>query len=219
MTEHRPANPRDVRIEVAEFTDKATGKVTEYRYVALEDYERLRAENERLQSAYDALLADLKQLGDPLALERLMQDAERYRRANRRSLGEALVERLRALARGQDLLGRRADYGEYWAASEEAADMIERLVEELGEAEVERLRAENERLQSAYDALLADLKKLGDPLALEKLMQDAERYRWLRKDRVVRGRYIKADESMSDALRNDDWFDERVDAFRALETK
>jgi hypothetical protein len=40
-----PANPRDVRIEIA---DKATGKVTEYRYVALEDYERLRADIERL---------------------------------------------------------------------------------------------------------------------------------------------------------------------------
>ena len=46
----RTANPRDVRIEVAEGAALATGEVTEYRYVSLTDYERLRAENERLRA-------------------------------------------------------------------------------------------------------------------------------------------------------------------------
>ena len=47
-------------------------------------------------------------------------------------------------------------------------------------SDYDALLAENAKLQSAYDGLLADLKQLGDPLALEKLMQYAERYRWLR---------------------------------------
>ena len=37
-----------------------------------------------LATDYDALLADLKKLGDPLALERLMQERDRYKAALRR---------------------------------------------------------------------------------------------------------------------------------------
>ena len=37
-----------------------------------------------LASDYDALLADLKKLGDPLALERMMEERDRYKAALRR---------------------------------------------------------------------------------------------------------------------------------------
>jgi len=76
----------------------------------------------------------------------------------------------------------------------DAADEIERLRAELVEAqrlykgskdalaisstERERtLEAERDRLQTAYAKLHADLKKLGDPLALERMMQERDRLR------------------------------------------